>query len=132
MNRFYLAVIILPISMLSACMATKLAPNAAKLGVNYEWTSATRCSGESPEIRLTGIPEGTKKLRVDVVDTTVSYDHGGGTVSYDGVNVIPAGKLSSFRGPCPPSGVHQYSMTVDAIDASGVIIARGEKTQPCC
>ena len=132
MNRFYPVVIIAVISMFSACTATKLAPNAAKLDINYEWTSQTNCSNQSPEIRLTGIPAGTQKLRVNVVDTTVAYDHGGGTVSYTGTNVIPAGKLSSFRGPCPPGSTHQYSMTIDAIDASGVIIGRGEKTKPCC
>lgn len=125
------ALLLLTVVLLSSC-AAKLDPNAAQLGIDYEWTPATRCSVESPEIRLTSVPAQTKKLRVDVFDRTVGYEHGGGTVAYTGTNTIVAGALQNFRGPCPPSGSHEYVMTIDALDGGGVIIARGEKTKSCC
>lgn len=60
------------------------------------------------------------------------FNHGGGTVQYDGSNVIRAGALKSYTGPCPPSGRHRYSIKVDTIDASGVNTGSGKQTQSCC
>jgi hypothetical protein len=113
---------------------SKIAPDAVKLQVDYNWTKANICSGFSPEIKVLGIPPTTKQLKVTVTDLNfLTYNHGGGTVKYEGSNIIPAGALKEYRGPCPPSDTtHQYSIEVDAIDASGVIRGSGEKTKPCC
>jgi phosphatidylethanolamine-binding protein (PEBP) family uncharacterized protein len=135
MERFcYLSVVILLCLVLpTACNMPKTAPDAVKLQVDYDWTKANVCTGFSPEIKVSGIPPTTKQLKVSVTDLNyLTYDHGGGTVKYEGSNIIPAGALKDFVGPCPPSDPHQYSIRVDAIDASGVIIGFGEKTKPCC
>ena len=112
----------------SGCVATKVSPNAVTLNLDYTWM---RCSLDSPVIHLTEVPVKTKKLRVSVTDLDEGDGHGGGTVPYTGADTIAAGALSHLRGPCPP-GVQRYSMRMDAVDASGVIIGRGEKTKPCC
>jgi phosphatidylethanolamine-binding protein (PEBP) family uncharacterized protein len=118
--------------LLTAC--SKASPDAVKLQVDYNWTNANVCSNFSPEIKVLGIPPTTKQLRVTLTDLDfLIYDHGGGTVKYEGSNIIAAGALKDYRGPCPPfDTTHRYSIRVDAIDASGVIIGFGEKTKPCC
>lgn len=69
--------LLITILLLSSGCAAKLAPDAVQLGIDYEWTAETRCSAESPVIRLTSVPTQTKKFRVEVFDRTVGYDHGG-------------------------------------------------------
>src|SRR4030042_7211998 len=118
---------------ITGCTTTKVAPNAANLQVELKWTAANKCSSVSPEIRVTGIPSTTKQLKISMIDLDKpDFNHGGGTVKYDGSNVIPAGGLKSYTGPCPPSGQHSYSIKVDAIDVSGVIVGSGKQAKPCC
>jgi len=113
---------------IAACSTSRV-----KLGVDYNWIPENKCSFTSPEIKVSGIPEGTRKLRVSLTDINVpSYNHGGGTVEYNGSNIIKAGALKNYDGPCPPSGEHIYSIKVQAIDGSGKVIGVGEKTKPCC
>ncbi len=121
------------LSAITACVTTQVAPNAASLQVKFKWTSAHKCSPVSPEIRVTGIPSTTKKLKVIMIDLDKpDFNHGGGTIKYDGSKVIRAGALKRYTGPCPPSGRHRYSIKVDAMDASGVIVGSGKQTQLCC
>ncbi|CCH48431.1 conserved protein of unknown function [Pseudodesulfovibrio piezophilus C1TLV30] len=49
------------------------------------------------------------------------YNHGGGSVEYVGEELIPAGALS-YKGPCPPSGSHDYEFTVKAVNTEGDIL----------
>ena len=102
--------------------------------VEFTWTTADECSEVSPEIRVTGIPGATETLKVSLTDLdSPDFPHGGGTVRYDGSNIIPAGALNEYFGPCPPfDDQHNYSINVDAIDESGAIVGSGEKTMPCC
>jgi hypothetical protein len=118
---------------LGSCASAPVAPNAVNLQVDFTWTSQHRCSSVSPEIRVSGIPQATKELKVSLTDRDVpTFNHGGGVVKYQGSSVIPAGALKNYTGPCPPSGQHSYSIKVQAIDASGTIVGSGEKTSPCC
>jgi hypothetical protein len=60
-----------------------------------------------------------------------TWNHGGGTVTYDGSDIIPAGALKNgYNGPCPPSGSHRYEFTVQAIDAAGVVVGIGKEAHP--
>ncbi len=103
------------------------------LQIDYIWTQANQCSTVSPEIRVSGVPAATKELRASLVDLDVpTYNHGGGTITYEGKNVIPTGALKNYRGPCPPSGQHRYTIQVDALDASRAVIGSGKKTVSCC
>ena len=121
------------VSVVAGCATTRVAPNAVDLQVEFAWASEDRCSDVSPEIRVSGVPSATKHLRVIMTDLDKpDFFHGGGTVDYQGSNVIPKGALKSYTGPCPPSGQHSYSIRVDAVDEDGVIIGSGEKTLRCC
>jgi len=114
---------------LSGC-AGKVSPDAVSLTVNTHWTSSSRCSTTSPEIRVEDIPPSTKQLKVTLTDLDmISYNHGGGTVTYGGSSLIPEGALKSYKGPCPPSGGHQYQIKVKAIDTSGMMVGSGKDTQ---
>jgi len=116
---------------LSGCVGAKVSPNAVTLGVNFTFEKEHKCSSISPEITVTNIPAATKKLKVSLRDNDVpTWDHGGGTVAYDGSGVIPAGALKGgYNGPCPPGGSHNYVFTVQAMDAEGVIVGSGNKSQ---
>jgi hypothetical protein len=102
--------------------------------VEFTWTTDDECSEVSPEIKVTGIPGTTKTLKVSLTDLdSPDFPHGGGSVRYDGSNIIPAGALNEYFGPCPPfDDQHNYSINVDAIDESGAIVGSGKKTLSCC
>lgn len=118
---------------LGACATAKMTPNAANLQVDYTWTKSSKCTSVSPQITLSKVPKSTQELRVTLVDRDVlGYNHGGGVVKYTGSNVIPAGALKNYTGPCPPQGQHRYTIKVQAVDATGTIVGVGEKTLPCC
>ena len=114
---------------LTGCMQTKEAKNLAQMSVGFSWSSADKCSTKSPAFTVTGAPEGTAKLRFKMTDLDVpNYNHGGGTVAYNGQQV-PAGAFS-YKGPCPPSGSHDYRWRVEALNAAGdTILGRGEATK---
>lgn len=118
---------------LAACGApTEVAPHAAKLTVDFNWTSANKCSSFGPEIRVGNAPAGTTGFWVALKDLDKpDFDHGGNAASDDGSGVIKAGAIK-WTGPCPPSGNHDYEVSVDAFDLRNVIIGRGKKTKPCC
>ena len=110
-------------SLVSACS------DLPEMGVSFQFQEKHRCSSLSPAITLSDVPEGTQRYRVKLTDRDVpSFDHGGGTVSANG-NVIPEGALSSYTGPCPPSGSHTYQFRVLALDADGKAIAVGTSQQ---
>ncbi len=117
--------------MLSGCMAPKVSPNAAKLGIEFTLEAQDKCSSVSPKITVANVPAGTKKFKVSLVDLDViDWDHGGGTILNDGSGVIPQGALKSgYNGPCPPSGSHRYEFKVNAIDAEDIIIGVGKNSQ---
>lgn len=99
------------------------AVQAAAFSMSFEWGPTKKCfDTKSPPISLSGVPAGTKKLRFRMVDLNApSYPHGGGTVAYAGKNSLPYGAFR-YTGPCPPSP-HTYQFSVDALDASGKVLA---------
>ena len=116
---------------IACCAGAKTSPNAVQMGVDFAFSAKHKCSSVSPKISVSNVPAGTKELRVVLVDQDVpTWNHGGGTVPYTGSGVIPEGALKSgYNGPCPPSGSHTYEFKVKALDAQGVIIGVGSKTQ---
>jgi len=112
-------------------------PNAkAVLGVSYQWPSNMgRSSSVSPEIHLTGVPDGTVKYKCEFQDEDrPQNDHGGGTVECGAdKNVVQKGALKRYRGPDPPpSENHTYTVTVKALDANGKVLATGKGSNKCC
>jgi phosphatidylethanolamine-binding protein (PEBP) family uncharacterized protein len=106
--------------------------DAAEMDVEFSWNGIQACSHESPEIRVSRIPDGTEELQVQLKDRTQpAYRHGGGIVKHDGSGIIPAGALKiGYNGPCPPPGErHKYEFSVMAKNAEGVIIGFGKSRQ---
>jgi len=93
--------------------------------------AAYTCDGKniSPDINVTEIPEGTKRLVLVMEDPDAdggTFDH---WLSFD---IIPGGKIkenadpgvkglngkgsTGYIGPCPSSGIHHYHFKVYALD----------------
>ena len=106
----------------------KIPKDAAEMTVEFSWEGIAACTHDSPELRVSAVPEGTADLRVRLKDVSLpAWNHGGGKVKHDGSGVIPAGALKlGYNGPCPPSGRHKYEFSVMAVDADGVIIGFGK------
>lgn len=103
------------------------------------------CKGndDSPELRISGIP----KEAVTLVLIMDDPDAPGGTwdhwVAFDiaptaviprNVGDLGTGGLNSWQrpgygGPCPPSGVHRYFLTVYALDATLGLAAGATKSE---
>lgn len=77
----------------------------AELVLGFEWAQPNECSEFSPEIRISGLPETARFLRVRLQDLyQPGADHGGwGQIPCPESHVIPPGGLPHFRGPCPPN-----------------------------
>ena len=54
-----------------------------------------------------------------------AYNHGGGTVTYAGEQVIQPGAFK-YKSPCPPGGVHTYVWTGKAKDENGDTISKAK------
>lgn len=113
------------VSGLAALLLSSGPVAAADFAISFKW-----CSGSS-EIALTNVPKGTASLSAKMVDLfKPSYPHGGGKVAYSGRKTIPCGALTNFEGPSPPPPqVHDYRWTVEALDASGNVLATASATR---
>jgi len=113
----------------SGCSSEAVSPDAVVLAVAFEWTQKDRGSTENPEIRVSGIPEGTKRLFVELIDIdNPGFSHGGGFVAHDGSGIIRRGSIEGhYGGPNPPPPIiHSYEITVKAMDMNGTIVGIGK------
>lgn len=130
--------VILGVIMVSFFWTGSAICDSAQLGVDFSWDGIRKCTGISPEIRVTNIPEGTISFQVTLKDLDVpDYNHGGGIVPNDGTGIIPKKALKAdfdlknrYKGPCPPMGAHYYEFTVKAIDGNGNVLTEGKSVQP--
>ena len=106
------------------------AQSASALGIDFTWTGVQACSNVSPRMVVYNAPAATRRYRFELVDVDSAMGrHGGGEVDAPPGGVIPAGALKSYRGPCPSQVAIKYEMRVEALDASGRVLARGVETQ---
>jgi len=106
--------------------------DATEMEVEFSWDGIKACTHESPEIKVTHIPDGTVELQARLKDIDLpAYNHGGGVVKHDGSGIIPAGALTiGYNGPCsPPGSRHKYEFSVMAKNAEGAIIGFGKSRQ---
>ena len=126
-------IILVALSMLTICSCKGESKNLAVMGVDFEWQPIDKGSSDNPEIRLTGVPEGTTRFLVSLVDLNVKgFDHGSGFVDNDGSGMIARGATKgSYGGPDPPFANmrNNYEITVRAYDARGTIIGIGKKAK---
>ena len=88
------------------------------------------CSpGTNPEIRVSGIPDGTKFLVISMSGPKIGMNFGEQKIAYDGSDKIKMGTLNEIDGPCdmPLNTTLLYKFTVEAINEDGVIIGSGSK-----
>lgn len=127
----FLSVIMLSIPIICSC--ANETENIAEMGVDFEWQRTDFGSTENPEIRLTGVPEGTKRFFVGLVDLDIStYDHGGGFVDNDRTAHIARGTVKgNYNGPAPwlPDMIHDYEITVKAYDEDEKLIGVGKNVK---
>ena len=118
---------------LLAVLFTTALPAFAQSGlaVDWEWKVAHRCNNTSPALTISGIPDGTKTLAIQMNDLDFqNKDHGGGTVPHAGGATadVPEGALkANYLGPCPNnfgSFGHSYQITVRALATDGSELAK--------
>jgi phosphatidylethanolamine-binding protein (PEBP) family uncharacterized protein len=136
MNRLSPIVLLTTLLILAAGCAMnqnkmKIPKDAVKMKVDFSWKGIKACTHESPEIRVSDIPDGTDELRVKLKDITApAWNHGGGRIKHDGSGVISADALNiGYNGPCPSGGRHKYEFSVMAVNAEGIIIGFGKARQ---
>jgi len=102
----------------------------ASFSMDFSWSGTAACfDPQSPPFSLMGVPAGTKQLKFAMRDLDApNFQHGGGTVPYQGQNQIARGAFS-YRGPCPPQGQHRYQWTVEAQDDAGRTLATATVTK---
>ena len=112
--------------LIALAVASIAIPALADMKVSFEWGPTTKCfDSKSPPINLSGVPEGTAKLDIQMTDrNAMDFRHGGGKVAYDGTNALPYGAFR-YKGPCPPSK-HKYRFTVKALDKGGKTLATAQ------
>ncbi len=122
--------------LLATLLVTALPVSAqTALSVDWQWKLAHRCNNTSPALTVSGIPDGTKTLVVQMNDLDFqNKDHGGGTVPHaDGATAeIAEGALTKYLGPCPnnfSSFGHSYQITVKALGADGSEIDKTTKAK---
>ncbi|MDJ0783901.1 MAG: YbhB/YbcL family Raf kinase inhibitor-like protein [Desulfosarcinaceae bacterium] len=130
MKTPYLGVPLL-IAMLLMPACTNDLKDAAPMTVDFKWQLMDRGADANPEIRLAGVPAGTARFFVGLVDLDNNgYDHGGGFVDNDGSGVIARGSIKgNYAGPDPPFETlnHTYEITVKAYDDAGKVIGIGKQ-----
>ncbi|MDJ0613969.1 MAG: phospholipid-binding protein [Rhizobiaceae bacterium] len=103
-----------------------VAPTSAQaFSLSFTWGNLKLCTSgrpnrvANPNFKLSGVPEGTTKIKFKMVDRNVpKYNHGGGSVKYTGQKTIAPGAFK-YKSPCPPDGRHTYEWTATAIGKGG-------------
>jgi phosphatidylethanolamine-binding protein (PEBP) family uncharacterized protein len=107
--------------------------------ISFDWAGLKRCtSGQpntvtNPAFTLKDVPLGTKFIKFRLTDVDVpDYNHGGGTVAYEGQTKIDPGAFK-YKSPCPPGGSHSYEWkaTAQTKKSGGALAeAKARRTYP--
>jgi hypothetical protein len=126
MKQILAYVLIIALIFLVSC--SKVSPDAVELGVDFSWEGFSPCGvGNHPEIRVNGIPDGTKTLVVKLHDHGLS--HGKQSLPYDGSGIIKQGTLDKIESPCPIGDPGHYEYKIEALNENKVIIGIGSRVR---
>jgi len=115
---------VLIIALIVLINCSNVSPDAIEMKVDFTWDGLVPCAlGGNPEIRISGIPEGTKTFVVSLYDHGMS--HGKQTLGNDGSGIIRKGALDEIEGPCPFADSGRYKFKVEAVNANKKIIGIG-------
>jgi phosphatidylethanolamine-binding protein (PEBP) family uncharacterized protein len=109
--------------MLAGCLGSKRADTFQTITL-MDFNLIGGLSSPNPEIKLANVPAGTAFLKVTMRDyDRPNFNHGGGTIAYDGSGRVPEGALLNYRGPQPPAGeVHSYEIKIQALNADKSLV----------
>jgi phosphatidylethanolamine-binding protein (PEBP) family uncharacterized protein len=106
--------------------------SAEDFSITFEWGDIPRCNSGNPNrvpnpiFTLANVPDGTVEISFRLTDWDApSYNHGGGTVTYAGEEVIQPGAFK-YNSPCPPGGVHRYEWIAKAKDENSDTIGKAK------
>jgi hypothetical protein len=117
-------IVVFMLSVFLAC--SKDYSNLPQMSVDFKWPEANTYE-TSPEIILDNVPDSAKSFKIKMYDLDHRWNHGGGTIEYDGSNVIPEGALKKYEGPAPFERSTRFELSVKALDENGNVIAFGKK-----
>lgn len=112
---------------LSACSQDTGVAGPAKINVDFVWD--LKHPERSPEIHLENNPVGVDRLEIEFFDATNEWEHGGGSIAYDGSGIIRAGALPQFKGLSSTWGFPKFRVTVEAFNKNGQLVGRGTITK---
>lgn len=116
--------------LLLACSTDRIGADLIPLDIDFVWPVDQKCfDPRSPAITISGPTGDIAMFRVRMMDLDNMHDHGGGTAPNDPSGTIAMGALTGYQGPCPGWGAPRYRITVEGLDAAGVVIAMGRKTR---
>lgn len=108
------------LTVLALCLSFGAVP-ATAFELSFSWKGLKSCTSgnpntvANPEFALKDVPAGSKFIRFKLTDRDVpDYNHGGGTVAWNGEGAVPAGAFK-YKSPCPPNGPHSYEWTATAM-----------------
>ena len=101
--------------------------NTEKIGVDFIYDKDH--PRLSPEIHLDRVPSGVDYLEIQFMDATNNWEHGGGTIPYQGKDIIRQGAVKDFKGLSSTWGFPKFNVTVNAFDKNGNLIGKGEITK---
>ena len=126
--RIGIAGAILCLFLFYGCSKDNAAEGVTTIGVDFVWD--LKHLKRSPEVHLDNVPDGVEHIEVLFFDATASdFEHGGGSLSYDGSGIIPAGAFNDFKGLTNLWGIPKFKVTVAAFDKSGRLVGKGTITK---
>jgi len=116
------------------CSCEKVSIDLVEFEIDYSWGIGLGENRKNPEIKISGVPEHTQYLEIQLVDLDMSIaDHGEvEKILYEENGIIPSGSLKNYIGPSPPPEGHRYEFTIKALDENNVVIGIGKKVKKCC
>ncbi len=126
--KIAIAVSILCLFFFCGCSKDYTAEGIAKIDIDFVWD--LKHLQRSPEVHLENVPEGVDRLRILFFDDTASdYEHGGGSLPYDGSGIIHAGAFKDFKGLTNLWGIPRIKVTVEAFNKNGELVGKGRITK---